>query len=117
MLGETCGLLELRPMDRFSVHFESDPSDHEAHKLVRQLKRLGATRVLAWLWVLRTDLDCSELRQRLRKFRKAGDFVIENIDRTMYRALLHMAKQSIKNPSKPSMLGVLVSLAKRGRPR
>jgi hypothetical protein len=99
-------------MERFSVHFESDPSDHEAHKLVGELKRLGATRVLAWLWVLPSDLESSELRHRLRKFRKAEDFVVEKINRTMYRALLHMAK----NPSKPSVLGALVSLAKHGRP-
>jgi hypothetical protein len=103
-------------MERFSVHFESDPSDDEAHKLAGELKRLGATRVLAWLWVLPSDLECSELRHRLRKFRKAEDFVIEKIDRTKYRALLHMARQSIKNPSTPSALGALISLANRGRP-
>jgi hypothetical protein len=101
-------------MERFSVHFESDPSDAEAHKLLAELKRLGATRVLDWLWVLPSDLESSELRHRLRKFRRAEDFVIEKIDRTGYRALLHMAKQSNKNPSKPSVVGVLYSLMKRG---
>ena len=103
-------------MERFSVHFEPDPSDDEAHRLLGELKRLGATRVLDWLWVLPSDLECSELRRRLRKFSRAEDFVIEKIDRTGYRALLQMARQSKKNPSKPSAVGVLYSLMKRGRP-
>jgi len=103
-------------MERFSVHFEPDPSDDEAHKLVAELKRFGAIRVLDWLWVLPSDLECSELRRRLRKVRRAEDFVVEKIDRTGYRALIHMAKQAKKNPSKPSVVGTLYSLMKRGRP-
>ena len=103
-------------MERFSVHFEPDPSDDEAYRLLGELKRSGATRVLDWLWVLPSDLECSEIRHRLRKFRRAEDFVIEKINRTMYRQLLHMAKQSKNNPAKPSAVGVPYSLMKRGRP-
>ena len=102
-------------MERFSVHFEPDPSDEEAHKLIAELKKLGAARVLDWLWVLPSDLECSEFRRRLRKVRSAEDFVVEKIDRTVYRALLHMAKQAKKNPSKPSAVAALYSLMKRGR--
>ncbi|HUA57444.1 MAG TPA: hypothetical protein VML19_01735, partial [Verrucomicrobiae bacterium] len=78
-------------MERFSVHFEQDPTDQESYKLVNELKRLGANRVLEWLWVLRSDLECSELQDHLRRYRKAEDFVIEQIHRAEYRALLDMA--------------------------
>ena len=97
------------------MYFEPEPSDGEAHKLVAELKRLGASRVLDWLWVLPSDLEHAELCGRLRKVRRAEDFVLEKIHRTGYRALLHMAKQAKKDPSKPSMVGALYSLMKRGR--
>jgi len=103
-------------MERFSVHFEQDPTDQESYKLVNELKRLGANRVLEWLWVLRSDLECSELQDHLRRYRKAEDFVIEQIHRAEYRALLDMAKEAAKNPTKPSLLKALTSLKHRGRP-
>jgi hypothetical protein len=65
--------LEGRMKNLFSIGYDLDKPGQDYHKLIVELKNLGAKRALMSQWMLDTDSTAKELRDHLAKFMDPND--------------------------------------------
>ena len=63
-------------MAKYLISYDLDKPGQEYHRLIKELERLGAIRVLYSQWVFRTTSTAVQIRDYLRSFIDSNDMLL-----------------------------------------
>jgi len=63
-------------MRTYLVSYDLDKPDQDYHKLIKELERLGAVKILYSEWIMKGDWTAVQLRDHLRSFIGASDMLL-----------------------------------------
>lgn len=63
-------------MKKYLISYDLDKPGQDYHRLIEELERLGALKVLFSEWLLRVNASAAEVRDHLQKFVDANDMLL-----------------------------------------